>query len=792
MLVNLCACLFFLSAQAAAAVGAAGGAANSVHPGKNILFINSYGYDFETVPVIVNQIERAFKQTASVQYLFMNEKYVDSKVAEQRLSVELDHLSPGFKYDVVILGDDAAFDYAMAHRDRYFKGIPLVYENINSIEKAQKYQNDPLISGVVEEFPVKETIALAQKMQKQAKKIVIITDNSPSGAGSARQYLNHEKDFPELSFVVFDCSQKTGSEIQRDIAAFNDDTILIYTVFNVDKEGKRYTMAQGVKLITDAAQIPVYKADEAGMGDGLLGGRQLSYAGIGKATVALVQQVLAGKRSLGSYQKGQELYQFDKQVMNRFGITKADLPKDSHYLNDDPTFYELYKKPLWTAGLILLLLIAALILKQKSYKRKIAANLSHLVAEQKANAAKTEFLSRMSHDIRTPLNGIMGMTYLASQQKNPPVTQDALAKIDASSHFLLTLINDILDMNKIESKKIVLHPEPVAFADFQKSIDLIILPLCRKKNITYTTKFSPAGSYTAVFDDLRLKQIYYNLLSNAAKYNKPGGSILLKITDKLSDDKKRIICDAEISDTGMGMSPEFLKVLFDPFTQEHHSDNLGESGTGLGLSIVKKMVGLMGGTISVKSQLGVGTTFYLHFELPCVLTSSLQPKKKAAETTKNLEVLQGQPVLVCDDQSINLEIAQKILERAGMLVTVAKNGKEAVEIFGRSSVGAFKAIILDIRMPIMGGLEAAKVIRSLKRPDAAKIPLIALSANAYDEDVEKSLAAGMNAHLSKPLVPAVLYNTLVDLTVNAPLSDSDQGQAPLLITKGASSWQKML
>jgi signal transduction histidine kinase/CheY-like chemotaxis protein/ABC-type uncharacterized transport system substrate-binding protein len=761
--VNFFVCLFFLTGFALAADKTKSGTQQQDNNRQEyrVLFINSYGYDFETVPAIVNQVDLAFKQTASVQYLFMNEKYVDDNLAEEKLTKELEILTKGYQYDVVVVGDDAAFDYAIANRKRFFSGIPLIYANINDIAKAEKYQNDPLITGVVEEFPVRETIKLAQTIQKNAKKVVIITDDSVSGLGSAKQILDQQSNFPELKFEIFNCRKMSKEEIKSKIAQFSDETILMYTVFNTDKNGKRYTLAQSVKTITDAAKIPVFKADEAGMGYGLFGGYQLSYASVGKETVTLIKKALNKEIPLGTYKKGKAIYQFDYKVAKKFGIDKSMLPKNAIYINNEPTFYEKYKKSIWAIGFVLLVFLGAFFESQLRFKRKIKENNIRLDAEKQANIAKTEFLSRMSHDIRTPLNGIIGMTYLAQKENNSLATADALNKIDKSSKFLLSLINDILDMTKVESNKVELHPEAVTFENFQNAIESIIIPMCKEKNITFKTDFYPAKGYTAIFDNLRIKQVYYNLLSNAVKYNKPGGSVYLMIKDTLSPDKKFITCDGKITDTGIGMSKEFLKVLFEPFTQETQHNNLQQDGTGLGLSIVKKMVELMDGTISVESELGKGTTFYLRFVIPCVPTTVVR-QQEAVKLKKELDIgiLQGKQILICEDHPINQEIVIRILERVGMVVTKANNGKEAVEVFKQSAPDFFRIILMDIRMPIMDGLAATKEIRALDRQDAKKIPIIAMSANAFDEDVKTSLAVGMNAHLSKPINPNLLYQTI--------------------------------
>ncbi|OPZ34704.1 MAG: Autoinducer 2 sensor kinase/phosphatase LuxQ [Tenericutes bacterium ADurb.BinA155] len=381
-----------------------------------------------------------------------------------------------------------------------------------------------------------------------------------------------------------------------------------------------------------------------------------------------------------------------------------------------------------------------------------------------ANKAKSEFLSRMSHDIRTPLNGIIGMTYLAQENKtNPPKTTDALKKIDSSSKFLLGLVNDILDMSKAEAGKIELHPEPYDSADFFDYLDSVIVPLCKEKSLTFVIDAKPIKEYLPLVDPLRINQVFFNLLSNAVKFTPAGGTVTYYLRESLSPDHSHMKLIGEVRDTGIGMSEEFLRVLFDPFTQENRKDSSETRGTGLGLAIVKKMMELMGGSIAVKSQVGKGSTFHLEAEFPCVLTSSVEAKKAEAQPAFVSSDLKGRHVLVCEDHPLNQEIIRRILEEQGMIVTLAEDGREGLKLFEGSSKGYFDVILMDVRMPVLDGIAATKAIRALKRKDATTIPILAMTADAFEEDVQKCEEAGMNGHLAKPVNPPQLYKTLDDL-----------------------------
>jgi signal transduction histidine kinase/CheY-like chemotaxis protein/ligand-binding sensor protein len=378
-----------------------------------------------------------------------------------------------------------------------------------------------------------------------------------------------------------------------------------------------------------------------------------------------------------------------------------------------------------------------------------------------ANKAKTDFLSRMSHDIRTPLNGIAGMTYLSLQENNPPKTTEYLKKIDTSSHFLLGLINDILDMAKVESNKIVLHPEPYPLTEFNEYLDSVIRPLCEEKNIHFSSSIQMVKGLYPVQDKLRINQIVFNLLSNAVKFTPEGGQVAYScVFTKKSEN--RLGMTLQVKDTGIGMSEDFQKHLFTPFTQESRSDIASNRGSGLGLAICKHMVDLMGGTIGVESRLGYGTTFTVKIDFDAVPEeTALKPKQLSTDSVSgSYPHLKNAHILVFEDHPLNQEIAKALLESKGAIVEVANNGFEGLKTFRLSAPWFYSAILMDIRMPVMDGYEACQEIRSSSRPDATKIPIIAMTADAFSDDVNKCLAVGMNYHLAKPIEPDLLFSML--------------------------------
>lgn len=382
-----------------------------------------------------------------------------------------------------------------------------------------------------------------------------------------------------------------------------------------------------------------------------------------------------------------------------------------------------------------------------------------LETAERASYAKSDFLARMSHDIRTPMNAILGVTELAKECKSKEELDDYLGKIEGSGKFLLGLINDILDISKIESGKLVLNPSVFGREEFNESIDTTIRPLMEEKGMEFHCDID-CGVEWIYADRVRLEQIFFNLLSNAVKYTPAGGKVEFTAQKKETNANETWI-RYKVMDNGIGMSPEFLKKALEPFEQEQNGADLQWQGTGLGLTIVDKLVQIMGGVLQIESEPGKGTTIIV--DLPVIEAEPLKKKGTVKHAgTEDFECLKDRRVLLVEDNKINTFVARRLLESKGMKVEHAENGKDALDMFKESEPGWYDAILMDIRMPVMNGLETAQAIRRLEREDAKKIQILAMTANAYEEDVKKSLAAGMNGHLTKPINPGELYQSLKD------------------------------
>ena len=385
-----------------------------------------------------------------------------------------------------------------------------------------------------------------------------------------------------------------------------------------------------------------------------------------------------------------------------------------------------------------------------------------LESAEEANKAKTVFLSNMSHEIRTPMNAIIGLDSLAlSEPGLPDQVKEYLVKIGSSAHHLLGIINDILDMSRIESGNMSIRNEEFSLKNLVELISTMISSQCNGKNITFNYGIEGEIDDFYIGDDTKLKEIIINILSNAVKYTDPGGQVDFTIRKTAGFDNKATILFT-MKDNGIGMDKEFLPKIFDSFSQEDVSAVNKYGSTGLGMAITKNLVDMLNGKIQVESEKGKGTTFYvtLTFEIAKKKETAAADASKSAESEASTLDFTKVHVLVAEDMDINAQILIRLLGQKGIKADRAENGQVALDMFTASEVGTYDAIFMDMRMPVMNGLESATAIRALDRADAKAVPIIALTANAFDEDVERSLQSGLNAHLSKPLEPDMIFKTL--------------------------------
>ena len=597
-----------------------------------------------------------------------------------------------------------------------------------------------------------------------------------------------------------DCEYSTDESLANEITEYlQKDIIMDFTGYEERSYSERFTREDGSQIDIAACArkdapgivaIYYYTSPEFARNytltiQGLLKGYNIQKDGtiivadngiiVASNDEKLLRQDTAGNEVVQAMKKhtdSQHIYHLKNEGTGCYGIMLKQ--RDYYiyaYLPDTEVFYNL---PLSVAGVISLYVLIFGIFwfcisrtnlehqkqeleKEEKYKAEL------LIAAKKAeaaNEAKTEFLQRMSHDIRTPINGICGMLDVADHYADDMEKQtECRAKIKEASYLLLELVNEVLDMSKLESDEVILEEIPFNLSSISREVLIVIKQIAAEQNIRIVWEKKEIIHRDLIGSPGHVKRVMMNILSNAVKYNRANGQIYISCREIPSEQPGMTTMEFVCRDTGIGMTEEFQKHIFEPFAQEDAGSRTKFAGTGLGMAISKNLVEKMGGTITFESKEGAGTTFVIRLPFRIDTDRSGRP-----ETGEKTEVsIRGLHILLAEDNELNMEIAEFLLQNEGAVVTKAWNGQEAVEIFEKSGSGEFDVILMDIMMPVMNGYEAAKRIRSLDREDAQVIPIIAMTANAFVEDRMKAKEVGMNEHIGKPVDGKLLVKVIHEL-----------------------------
>ncbi len=572
----------------------------------HILYISSYSYSWGSVPLQIEGVDRAFEGTEYVvNYEFMDTKNTDYSDGYKEFYDLLKYkMDTRYPYDGIIVGDDAALNFVELYRDELFKQIPIAFFAVDNIQNGEKASEDPLVTGIVEQADYSKNIEIAHKLCPDAAKITFILDNMENGMGISRQLEKQTSSFKGFDIEYMNSSEYTHAEICQKLASFGDDDIVFFISMGQQENGIILTENERYQMIRQYASVPMFRLTPAGVGEGAVGGYVVDFEESGYIAGEMIEQMIKhpeqGCPDMRYDTPG--MYFFDYEMMDKYHLKTSLLPEEAVVINQPESFWRMHSNAI-IIGMLLILLAAFIIFSiglRRAQKKVEAKNRELMIA----NNAKTDFLSHMSHDMRTPMNGILGITSLLHDRTDPAEIRSDVEQIEASGRYLLSLINDTLDMNKIEAGRMELHPVPVNSEDLFSNVIVTAQVLAAQKDVRLgieIPQIEPGRWVPVIADASRVEQIFMNIISNAIKFTPQGGSVTLHMeTVAVTQDcVKDYYC---ITDTGIGMSEEFQKHLFEPFSQEGRTNTDHESGTGLGLAIVKQIVDLMGGTIEIHSK----------------------------------------------------------------------------------------------------------------------------------------------------------------------------------------------
>jgi len=738
-----------------------------------LLHISSYDARVQREYSQIEVIRQALEAHSNVEYRNINLNSYEHRNDVGFNSYYSDMIRANYiahEIDVVLATDNEAFKFVMDNYYLLFSPKPVVFCGVNNIEsqpgleiigsgtagsinagsplkKTTLYGLEEHVTGISGRISFEETAREMLRLYPATKRIFILNDYSLSRSANMREYIESIILTTRLPVEFVFCENKPFYELMEEISGFGSDTLVLIGNYLVDSDNILYSEIDVQKHVVSASINPVFCLTSTFMGHGTLGGYVSIHEVKSRVAISMVIDLLGGKNVTDIpviYDSSfLNQWQFDHITAKKFKINTNSLPAGHIVINRILPVWE--SNPMEfifsiIIGTLMLLIILALVI----FLRILAGKQAEA---QSATNAKSAFLANMSHEIRTPMNAIVGMASLGIQADGIERKDYCFKRINEASKLLLGVINDILDMSKIEANKLEL-----TYAEFnlkemvQRIINVNNVRLNEKKQ-NLSLNIDAAVPEFLVGDEQRLSQVITNLTGNAIKFTPENGSITIHVE---CADEENGICTIKfsITDTGIGISLEKQKNLFQPFQQAESSTSREFGGTGLGLSISKNIIEIMGGAIWVESDLGKGASFF--FTIKAQRAGEIkqaEPAKTHADMTVKYT---GQSILLVEDMEINREIVQALLEPTQLTIDCAENGKEAIKIFRKDPL-KYGMIFMDLQMPLMDGYETTRMIRALDAPNAKTIPIVAMTANVFRDDVEKCLDSGMNSHVGKPL-----------------------------------------
>ena len=722
-----------------------------------ILHISSYNAQVERERNQIEVIRQTLEPNDLIEYRNINLNSYENRSNASFDNIFSDMIRANYiahDIDLILTTDNEAFNFVMDNYYILFSHKPVVFCEVNNIDSSALNSLEEYVTGICATFSFEETVGEMMRLYPNTKQIFILNDYLMTRSASMRSAIENKINTSGLQVEFIFSGDKPFAQLIEEIQGFGSDTLVLIGNYFVDSDGVLYPETDVQTHVASASINPVFCLSAIYMGQGTLGGLVSAPDVKSRIAISMAIDILGGKKvsdtpviyDSSSYNN----WQFDHAAAKKFKIKTNNLPLGHIVINR--------LLPLWEsnpseflfmimAGAFMFLIILGLMVFLKVLAKKQAE-------AQSATIAKSAFLANMSHEIRTPMNAIVGMASVGIKASELERKNYCFKRINEASKLLLGIINDILDMSKIEANKLELTYADFNFKEMIHRIVNVNNIRINEKRQNLTVYIDPSIPEFLYGDELRLSQVIANLAGNAVKFTPENGTITIRA--ECMDEKKGPsvpqppLCAIKFSvtDTGIGINRDKQKKLFQPFQQAESSTSREYGGTGLGLSISKNIIEMMGGKIWIESDLGKGAAFIFTLEIK---RSSKTTKKESVENNSGEDIkFTGQNILLVEDMEINREIVQALLESKELLIDCAENGEEAVKMFQKSP-DKYAMIFMDIQMPLMDGYETTRMIRSLDSQNAKDIPIIAMTANVFRDDIDRCISSGMNGHIGKPI-----------------------------------------